>query len=69
MRADVAGDALAGDPADAPADLLNGGHERINEKHRPQHRVPVLRADAGVSGYAARIIVSCTCHQPRPQDF
>jgi hypothetical protein len=50
MRADVAGDALAGHPADARADLLD-------RTITPEHRVAELRAGLRVGGGAARIVV------------
>jgi hypothetical protein len=39
MPADIAGDAVPGDAADAGADFLDGGHQRPGEQHDPSHAV------------------------------
>ena len=67
MRADVAGNALAGDPAHARADLLDRRHQREAEQHHPAHRVAELRAGLGVGGDAARIVVGGAGDQPRAE--
>ena len=67
MRADVAGDALAGDPADARADLLDRRHQREAEQHHPAHRVAELRAGLRVGGDAARIVVGGAGDQSRAE--
>ena len=67
MRADVAGDALAGDPADARADLLDRHHQREAEQHHPAHRVAELRAGLRISGDAARIVVGGAGDQSRAE--
>ena len=67
MRADVAGDALAGDAADARADLLDRHHQREAEQHHPAHRVAELRAGLRVGGDAARIVVGGAGDQSRAE--
>ena len=67
MLADIAGDALAGDPADAGADLLDRRHQRPGEQHDPGHAVAELRADLRIGGDAARIVVGCAGDQPGPE--
>jgi hypothetical protein len=57
MSADVACDPLAGDPADAGADLLDGGYQRKAEQHYPGHAIAKLGASLGVGRDAARIVV------------
>ncbi len=63
MRADVAGNALAGDAAYARADFLDGRHQRKAEQHHPAHRVPELRAGLRVGGDATRIVVGGAGYQ------
>ncbi len=67
MRADVAGDALAGHAADARADLLDRRHQREAEQHHPAHRVAELRAGLRVGGDAARIVVGGAGDQSRAE--
>jgi len=55
--ADVFSDALAGDPAQARTDFLDRRHQRKRKQHGPQHARAELRADLGVRGDAARIVV------------
>ena len=67
MRADIAGDALAGDAAHACADLLDRHHQREAEQHHPAHRVAELRAGLRVGGDAARIVVGGAGDQSRAE--
>ena len=67
MRADVAGDALAGDPADARADFLDRRHQREAEQHHPAHRIAELRAGLRVGGDAAGVVVGGAGDQSRAE--
>jgi hypothetical protein len=64
MLADVAGDALAGYPADLGANFLDRRHQRPGEQHDPSHAVAELRTDLRVSSDAARIVVRGAGDQP-----
>jgi hypothetical protein len=57
MTLNVGREALAGCPADARADLLDDGHERIREQQRPRNCEAELCACLGIGGDAAWIIV------------
>ena len=57
MAHQIAGDAVAGDPADAGADHLHRRHQGVGEDHRPAEAVAVLRAGLAVGGDAAGIVV------------
>ena len=67
VHADVAGDAVAGHPADARADLLDRRHQREAEQHHPAHRVAELRAGLRIGGDAARIVVGGAGDQSRAE--
>ena len=67
MGADIGRDPVAGDPADAGADLLDCRHQRPGEQHHPAHRRAELRASLRVGGDAARVVVRCAGDQPWPQ--
>ena len=67
MRADVAGNALAGHPAHARADLLDRRHQREAEQHHPAQRVAELRARLRVGGDPARIVVGGAGDQSRAE--
>jgi hypothetical protein len=60
MRPDIAGDTLAGDPADAGADFLNGCHQWPGEQHDPRHVIAELGARLRVGGDTAWIVVGGT---------
>ena len=66
-RLDVGGQPLAGDAADARADRLDRRHQRIGQRHRPQHVEAELRAGLGIGGDAAGIVVGDAGDQARPQ--
>jgi hypothetical protein len=68
VGADIAGDPLAGYPADARADLLNRGHQRIAEQHDPGHTVAKLGADLRIGRNPARIIVGGASDQTRAEE-
>ena len=57
MPPEIGGDAAPGDAADPGADLLDRGHQRIGEHHRPADGVAELRADLGIGRDAAGIVV------------
>jgi hypothetical protein len=63
--AQVSGEPLAGDAADARADQLRRDHERVREQHRPQEAGAELRADLGVGSDAARVVVGGSREQAR----
>jgi hypothetical protein len=54
---DVRRQALAGDPADARAHRLDRRHQRIGQRHGPQHVQPELGAGLRIGGDAAGIVV------------
>jgi len=54
---DVAGDALAGDAANAPGDFLDRGHQGEGEQHHPAHREAKLRPGLGVGGDTGWVVV------------
>ena len=58
---------VPGDASDPGADHLHRGHQRVEEKHDPEHVDPELRARLRVGGYAAGIIVRCPGDQSRAQ--
>ena len=65
----IAGDALAGDAADAGADLLDRRHQRKAEQHDPAHAVAVLGADLGICGDAAGIVVGGAGDKAGPEQL
>src|SRR5712691_6825170 len=67
MRADIAGNPLAGHPADARADLLNCGHQRIAEQHYPGHTVAKLGTNLGISRNATGVVIRRTGDQTRAE--
>ncbi len=69
MAAQIAGDAEPGNAADARADLLDRRHQRIAEQQGPGEAVAELRADLGIGGDAARIVVGGAGDQAGPHDL
>ena len=65
-RLDVGGEAFAGHPADARANRLNRRHQRIGQRHGPQHVEAELRARLRIGGDAAGIVVRHAGDQARP---
>ena len=62
---DVRREPLAGCAADEGAHALDGRHERVGERHGPEHVEPELRAGLRVGRDAARIVVRRTGNEPR----
>ena len=67
MPAQIAGDAEAGDAADARADLLDRHHQRVAEHQRPGQAIAELGADLRIGGDAAGVIIRGAGDQARPQ--
>jgi hypothetical protein len=63
---DVFGQTLTRDPTDPSAQRLDGRHQRIGERYRPEHVEPELSAGLGVGGDAARVVVSHAGDQTGP---
>ncbi len=66
---EVAGDAPAGDTADAGADLLDGAHQGPAEQQGPAHLIAELGAGLAVGGDAAGIVVRGPGDQAGPHDL
>ena len=62
----LAASPLPGDPADARAHGLDRGHQRIGQRHRPEHVEAELRARLGIGGDAARVVVGDAGDEARP---
>ena len=67
MPAQIAGDAKAGDAADAGADLLDRDHQRVAEHQRRGQAVAELRADLRIGGDPAGIVIRRPGDQARPE--
>ena len=67
VPAQVAGDAVAGRPADPGADLLDRRHQRIGEQQRPADAEAELRAGLAIGGDAAGIVVGGAGDEAGPQ--
>lgn len=65
--AEIGRRALAGDPADAGADQLDRGHQRIGQRHGPKQPESELRAGLGIGGDPARIVVRSAGDQTRSE--
>ena len=63
----VAGDAAAGHPADAGADLLDGAHQGPGDHHHPGEAKAELGAGLGIGGDAGGIVVRGAGDQARAQ--
>ena len=61
--ANVARDPSSRDPSETGADLLNACHERVNQRHCPEHGIAKLCAHAGVCCDPAWIIIGGAGHQ------
>ncbi len=69
VPADVAGDAVAGGPADARADFLDRHHQRIAEQHRPADGEAELRAGLRIGADPARVVVRCAGDEARAENL
>ena len=56
-RLDVGGQSLAGRPPDLRANDLDRRHQRVRERHRPEHVEAKLRPRLRVGGDAARVVI------------
>ena len=61
---DIGGESLAGDPSDLRAHRLDRGHQRVRQRHRPQHVEAELGARLGVGRNAAWIVVGRAGNKP-----
>ena len=69
MPADIAGNAVAGDAADARGDFLDRRHQRKRQQHGPADAVAELRAGLAVGADPRRIVVGRAGDQAGAERF
>ena len=69
MPADIAGNAVPGDAADARGNFLDRRHQRKRQQHGPADAVTELRAGLAVGADAGGIVVGGAGDQARPEAF
>jgi hypothetical protein len=67
MSAQVAGDALAGGPADPRPDFLDRNHQWIDQQHGPADAEAQLCDGLAVSADTGRIVVRSARNEPRAE--
>jgi hypothetical protein len=69
VSADVAGEPVARSAAQTGADLLDDGHQRVDERHEPAEPVPEPRPCLAVGGDRGRIIVRGAADETGPENL